>query len=235
MNLTFGPMHILGLQGQPRRTYTYKDGYGLNFWNLVVTIGAFVIAAAVAAFLWNAFSSYWKWKKAGRPAEVADPWDGRSLEWMVPSPMPAHNFDEIVIVTHRDEFWHRKYGEDSEGRAVQIAKTEDVVQKGTAHPHLPAPSYWPIVAAFSLPLIAYGLIFFLGIAAVGGAVLIMAIYGWSLEPSYDPEAPGHDDDHGEHAGGGDDDHGATAELPSGEETTPSDDVPAPSEEEAPVG
>jgi hypothetical protein len=91
------------------------------------------------------------------------------------------------------------------------------------------------VAAFSLPLIAYGLIFFLGIAAVGGAVLIMAIYGWSLEPSYDPEAPGHDDDHSDHAGGDDDDHGATAELPSGEETTPSDDVPAPSEEEAPVG
>jgi cytochrome c oxidase subunit 1 len=152
---------------------------------------------------------------------------------MVPSPMPAHNFDEIPIVTHRDEFWHRKYGEDSEGRAVQIAKTDDVVQKGDAHPHLPSPSYWPILLAFGLPLIGYGLIFFLGIAAVGGAIVVMAIYGWSLEPSYDPEAPGHDDDHGDHAGDGDDGHGAAAELPSGEDA--STDAPAPSEEEAPVG
>ncbi|HET7719669.1 MAG TPA: cbb3-type cytochrome c oxidase subunit I, partial [Acidimicrobiales bacterium] len=47
MNLTFGPMHIVGLQGQPRRTYTYEEGYGLDFWNLVETIGAFVIAVGL--------------------------------------------------------------------------------------------------------------------------------------------------------------------------------------------
>src|SRR4051794_20221215 len=52
-NLTFGPMHILGLQGMPRRTYTYRDGYGIDTWNLIETIGAFVIAASVAVFLWN--------------------------------------------------------------------------------------------------------------------------------------------------------------------------------------
>ncbi len=205
MNLTFGPMHILGLEGQPRRTYTYKDGYGFNFWNLVVTVGAFIIASGVAIFLWNIMRSYVNWKKAGRPAELADPWDGRSLEWMVPSPMPAHNFDEIPIVTHRDEFWHRKYGEDPDGRAVPIAKVEDVVQKGDGHPHLPSPSYWPIVLAFSLPLIAYGLIFYLGIAVIGGALLVAAIYGFSLEPAFDPEAPV--DDH----------HDDTPALPPGDE------------------
>jgi cytochrome c oxidase subunit 1 len=238
MNLTFGPMHILGLQGQPRRTYTYKDGYGLNFWNLVATVGAFIIALSVAFMLWNIFTSYRSYKRAGRPKEDPDPWDGRSLEWMVPSPMPHHNFDEIPVVTHLDEFWHRKYGEDEDGRPVRIAKTEDVAQKGDAHPHLPSPSYWPIVLAFGLPLIGYGLIFHLGIAALGGAIVVAAIYGWGLEPAFDPEAP---DDHGDHPsdhsdGDGD---GATAELPAGEasDAEPADEA-APktaANEEAPVG
>src|SRR5205814_129906 len=53
-----------------------------------------------------------------------DPWDARSLEWMVPNPTPAHNFDEVPIVTHLDEFWHRKYGEDEGGRPVRIAETD---------------------------------------------------------------------------------------------------------------
>ena len=52
-NLTFGPMHILGLQGMPRRTYTYENGYGFDFWNLVATIGAFIIAVSVLVFLVN--------------------------------------------------------------------------------------------------------------------------------------------------------------------------------------
>ena len=50
-NLTFGPMHILGLQGMPRRTYTYRDGYGFDFWNMVSTIGAFTIAVVDARVL----------------------------------------------------------------------------------------------------------------------------------------------------------------------------------------
>jgi cytochrome c oxidase subunit 1 len=59
--------------------------------------------------------------------------------------------------------------------------------------HLPSPSYWPIVAAFGLPIIAYGLIYSLWLCAVGGAIVVTAIYGWALEP---PDAPG--GDHGEH-------------------------------------
>jgi cytochrome c oxidase subunit 1 len=208
MNLTFGPMHILGLQGEPRRTYTYKDGYGLNFWNMVATIGAFVIAISVAVFLFNAVRAHRRYVKAGRPAEEADPWDARGLEWMVPSPMPAHNFDEVPVVGHLDEFWHRKYGEDDEGRPVRIAATADVVQKGDpTGVHLPGPSYWPIVLAAGLPLIAYGLIYNLAFSALGGALVAIAVYGWGLEPSMDPEAHdhGHGDDHG-HDDGGEDDH-----------------------------
>jgi cytochrome c oxidase subunit 1 len=224
MNLTFGPMHVLGLQGQPRRTYTYKNGYGLNFWNMVATVGAFTIALSTVVFLYNVFTSRRKAKHAG-VREEADPWDARSLEWMVQSPVPAHNFDEVPIVTHLDEFWHRKYGEDESGRPVRIAKTEDVVQKGDGTPHLPAPSYWPIVLAFSLPLIGYGIIFNLGFAALGVVVMFVAVYGWGLEPSY--EGGGHGDDHGGHDAPDGDDHDPVAAAPEAER-------PA-EQEEAPVG
>jgi cytochrome c oxidase subunit 1 len=229
MNLTFGPMHVLGLQGQPRRTYTYKNGYGLNFWNMVATIGAFTIALSTVVFLYNVFTSRRKAKHAG-VREEADPWDARSLEWMVQSPVPAHNFDEVPIVTHLDEFWHRKYGEDESGRPVRIAKTEDVVQKGDGTPHLPAPSYWPIVLAFSLPLIGYGIIFNLGFAAIGVVVMFVAVYGWGLEPSY--EAGDHGDDHGGHDAPDGDDHDPVAAEPTPE--LPAESVET-KPEEAPVG
>ncbi|MEY2450244.1 MAG: cytochrome c oxidase subunit [Acidimicrobiaceae bacterium] len=219
MNLTFGPMHIVGLQGQPRRTYTYEKGYGFEFWNMVETIGAFVIALSVLIMFFNIFSSR---AKAKREHLVVgdDPWDARSLEWMVPNPTPAHNFDEVPIVTHLDEFWHRKYGEDDRGRAVRIAATADVMQKGDpTGVHLPSPSYWPIVIAASLPLIGYGIIFNLGFAALGGFVLFLGIYGLGLEPSTDPDAAHDHDDHGPHDDGHDEDHEA---APDAEEVTVDD-------------
>jgi cytochrome c oxidase subunit I len=198
MNLTFGPMHIVGLEGQPRRTYTYNKGYGFDFWNMVETIGAFIIAIAVLVFLVNVFSSRAKARRENL-AVGNDPWDARSLEWMVPNPTPAHNFDEVPFVTHLDEFWHRKYGEDEQGRAVRIKATDDVVQKGDpTGVHLPSPSYWPIVIAAALPLIGYGIIFNLGFAALGGFVLFLGIYGLGLEPSTDPDAAHGHDGHAEH-------------------------------------
>src|SRR5690606_32949047 len=56
-NLTFGPMHILGLQGMMRRTFTYTDNQGFEIWNLVSSIGAFMIALSILAFIWNVVAS----------------------------------------------------------------------------------------------------------------------------------------------------------------------------------
>jgi cytochrome c oxidase subunit 1 len=193
-NLTFAPMHVLGLQGMSRRIYTYDPGYGFEFWNKVATIGAFTLASSVALFVVNIF--YSKVKAKNLPPVGPDPWDGRTIEWMVPSPTPAYNFDPIPTVTRVDDFWYRKYGETKDGTLVRIASTAEVAQQRTDGKgiHLPSPSYWPIVLAFGLPIAAYGLIFSLWLALVGAIIVVGAIYGWIMEPPDDPDKA--HDDHG---------------------------------------
>ncbi len=239
-NATFGPMHILGLQGMSRRIQTYSEGQGFNFWNAVASIGAFMIAFGVLLFLVNVYRS---WRRArDLPAPGPDPWDARSLEWMTASPTPEHNFDEVIHVTSQDEFWHRKWGQDEEGRIVRIAATEDVAHDGSnTDVHLPSPSYWPIFAASGLPLIGYGLIFNLWFAVVGGALLLGGVYGWVFEPPDDPDAAhGHDGDHGADHGDGDGAEPADAvgDEPADDEPLddePAGDEPLGDEEVAPVG
>jgi cytochrome c oxidase subunit 1 len=217
-NLTFGPMHILGLQGMSRRIQTYRDGYGFNLWNMVSTIGAFLIAAAMLVFFFNIIRS--KRQASSLPAPGPDPWDARSLEWSIPSPTPEHNFDDPPVVTQLDDFWHRKYGEDEHGNVVRIATAEEVAMPGDgSRAHLPAPSYYPLVLSAGLPLIGYGLIFNLAISAVGAVLVLVGFVGWALEPADDLDLPPHGDDgHGHDGGDGpSDDEAAATEAPASEE------------------
>jgi len=187
MNLTFGPMHILGLQGMSRRIDSYSSGFGFAMWNAVATVGAFTIAVSLLVFFYNV----WKSKKEapGLPAPGPDPWDARSLEWMVPSPAPEHNFDVQPEVSGLDEWWHRKYGYDDDGNVVRIATIEEAAQKGDAtNVHLPSPSFWPIVVAAGLPLIGYGLIFNFWLIVPGALATAGGLYAWALEPADDPDA-----------------------------------------------
>ncbi len=184
-NLTFGPMHILGLQGQPRRYYKVIPGQGHDLWNLLETVGAFIIALSVLVFLANVVLTRFRGKASGQ-----DPWDARTLEWTLPNPTPHYNFLEIPVVKERDDFWHHKYAEDESGRAVAVvaggaeqeAKEAEHGHDEHAEPHMPKPSFWPLVAAVGIPLIAYGLMFQWALAGIGGLVLLVGIYGWALEP-----------------------------------------------------
>jgi cytochrome c oxidase subunit 1 len=189
-NLTFGPMHVVGLDGMPRRIYTYPSGMGWDFWNAVETVGAFVIALGVAIFLYNMWHSLKHGEIAGQ-----DPWDARTLEWSIPSPPPEYNFAEIPVVHARDDWWHRKYTETADGRAIPIpagaAEHAGAADSGASgHEagehghgiHIPSPSYYPIITALGLPIMGYGLMYFFPLVFVGLIVLLLGVYGWALEP-----------------------------------------------------
>jgi cytochrome c oxidase subunit 1 len=203
-NLTFGPMHVLGLQGMSRRIDTYSEGFGFDFWNLVATLGSYVIAISVAYFFYNTVVS--RKEAVDLPPPGPDPWDARSLEWMLPSPTPEHNFDVIPTIESQDEWWHRKYGYDEDHNVIRIATIEEVAQKGDAvGVHLPSPSFWPLVLAVGMPLIGYGIIFNLWLCVLGGLLTGGAIFAWVLEPVDDPDAGhGHDGDHSDHSDDDDD-------------------------------
>ncbi len=193
-NLTFGPMHILGLQGMSRRIHSYAADSGFNLWNAVATAGSFVIAVGVLLFFWNIGLS--RRRSRGAPPLGPDPWDARALEWMTASPVPTHNFDREITVTRQDEFWHRKWGYDENGKVVRIAPTAEVAHDGSAKGvHLPSPSYWPVVVALGLPFVAYGLIYNLWITGVGALLILGGLYAWVFEPPDDPEDQAHDDHH----------------------------------------
>jgi cytochrome c oxidase subunit 1 len=183
-NLAFGPMHVLGLQGMPRRIQSYPASLGLTFWNLVSTIGAFTIAVGTLIFLVIAIASFRKPKEM-----VADPWDARTLEWLTTSPPPVHNFDEIPVVRSLDEAWHRKYVETEGGRVVPVpaggsGEGSHGMGHGEEHAiHLPSPSYYPVVAALGLPVLGYGLVFGLPLAILGLVITLASLYGWVLEPT----------------------------------------------------
>jgi cytochrome c oxidase subunit 1 len=207
LNLTFGPMHIIGLQGQPRRMYVWTEEragegfFNLGFWNLVSSIGAFILGIGILLFFVNAWRTHFGRHKAG-PAPL-DPWDARSLEWLTTSPPKEHNFDRVPTVGHLDEFFHLKYEDQGEGDHhdfVRVATAEELLEAEERNAdtdiHLPSPSYWPILLAFGLPVMAYGVIYNILLIVVGAVIVLLSMFGWAMEPhtappsDYDPPTEG---------------------------------------------
>ncbi len=109
-NLTFFPMHIVGLIGMPRRTYTYEPGYGWDTLNLIETIGAFVIALSVLVFLVNVIYTHAPRARSRRLTRgTAARSSGRSRRRH-----PSTTSPKSRCVEARDDWWHRKYTEDAE-------------------------------------------------------------------------------------------------------------------------
>jgi cytochrome c oxidase subunit 1/cytochrome c oxidase subunit I+III len=106
-NLTFMIQHVLGLMGMPRRVFTYPDLPWWGLFNLISTVGAFLLAVSVLVFMWNIFISLRKGKMAGN-----DPWDAWTLEWATSSPPPVHNFKQLPLIRSRRPLWDYKHPEN---------------------------------------------------------------------------------------------------------------------------
>ncbi len=174
-NITFFPMHFLGLNGMPRRTAVYDGNMGWNDANLIATIGAMILAVGVGIYFTVMVYSYFKGDKTRH-----DEWDARTLEWTVPStPPPEHNFDVIPTVHARDAFWYEKtHKEEIAKEKAEHAKAEE--DHGGIH--MPSQSWFPLVAAVGLLIGALFFVNHLMIGAIfGGVIMFLGVYLWAAE------------------------------------------------------
>jgi cytochrome c oxidase subunit 1 len=130
-------------------------------------------------FVINLIQSLRNGKAAGH-----DPWDAPTLEWTISSPPPDYNFAEIPHVEGRDPYWTIKRRAEAAGQPV--AGPEALVDPSTIH--MPSPSYWPVVAATGVVIIAAGLLTHYGVSFVGGLITMIGVIGWSNEPATAPDS-----------------------------------------------
>jgi cytochrome c oxidase subunit 1 len=185
MNLAFFPMHFLGMMGMPRRIYTYAPGLGWDTWNLVATVGALGIGLSVLVFLWNAVTS-----AVRGPRAAADPWDGRTLEWAIPSPPPAYNFAILPEIRRRDALWLTKHP-DARGPGL----ADPAVLTAPQGPvHMPPPSAWPLLTGLAMVVLTAGALVHPAVVALGALLTAGSVFALALEhlPARAAHA-GHDD------------------------------------------
>jgi cytochrome c oxidase subunit I len=174
-NLTFFPMHIVGGEGMPRRIYRYAPDMGWNTLNMIETIGAFIMALSALLLLINIYKTMRNGKLAG-----PDPWDGRTLEWSVPSPPPAYNFKTIPLIRGRDSFWRDKYGaERASGSLPPIPAVPEMIE----HIHMPAPSIYPILIAAGITMGVLGFMIWPRIIVTGFILTVFSAIAMAFEYS----------------------------------------------------
>ena len=184
-NLVFFPMHKLGLNGMPRRVYTYLPESGWGTLNLIASIGALILALGVLVFVIN---FVWAWRAGAVAGE--NPWAADTLEWSVSSPPPHYNFHNIPVVQGRYALWESTL-DAPVVRGLSTSKRETLVTSVLdADPELrfelPGPSIWPFLVS-----LATGVSFIAGIftpwAFLVGAILTGALLAcWFFgDPNYE--------------------------------------------------
>ncbi|GAB1533850.1 MULTISPECIES: cytochrome c oxidase subunit I [Brevibacillus] len=158
-HLTFFPQHFLGLMGMPRRVFTYLKDQNLDMGNFISTIGAFGMTIGTILFVINVVVAAKSSKRA-----PADPWDGRSLEWAIPSPPPEYNFVQTPLVRGLDALWVEKMaGNKGMTPAEPIG---DI--------HMPSPSFLPFLMSLGLFVAGYGFIYHNYVVVVIGVLSTLA-------------------------------------------------------------
>jgi cytochrome c oxidase subunit 1 len=179
VNVTFFPMHLLGLQGMPRRVYTYLDGMGWGGLNLTASLGAVLVAVSVLVFLGNVAHSL----RHGRPAGD-DPWGGETLEWGTSSPPPPYNYAHLPVVQGRSALWARTpdrpvvTGLGTEHREVLVTTLLEA-EPDHRHEH-PAGTPWPLAMAVAIAILLVTVLFTPWGLPIGVVLAFIAFAGWAL-------------------------------------------------------
>jgi len=202
-NVTFFPMHFIGLNGMPRRTFTYDPNMGWTAGNRVATVGAFILGIGVAVYFAVMIYTRYKGEKISR-----DPWDARTLEWSLPIPVPEYNYRVLPTIHARDEFWYDKHHR-AEIEQEQAAHLKEEHAHGGIH--MPFQSIYPFTAGIGMLIggIGVGAVDAspasvligpkLAVTLIGGLIAIVSIFLWALEgnegyhlhPDEDGAEPGH--------------------------------------------
>ncbi|MGH2719578.1 MAG: cytochrome c oxidase subunit I, partial [Actinomycetota bacterium] len=183
-NVCFFPMHIMGILGQPRRTYTYQAGLGWTGPNLASTIGAFVLGAGILLLFYNWFHSIRHGDKAPN-----DPWGGDTLEWATSSPPPEYNFAAVPTIRSLEPTWDQPELRDGAqpvedgGRpllgghyTLSTSLLDGTPQVVVAMPHATSAPLW---AAFGLLLGFWGVVFSAWLlGGIGAVVFAGGLIGW---------------------------------------------------------
>ncbi len=184
-NVTFFPMHHLGLRGMPRRVYTYLPEQNWGALNLLATCGAFVLALGLLCFLVNVL-----WSRRYGAIAGDNPWGAGTLEWAAASPPEPHNFTRLPTVRDREPIW-----EDAARSPVVTGLATDTREVLVTTPHDAQPhhrnhiagdSVWPVLAAIVTGAAFVGLVFTAWAFPAGAVGLFVTLLGW-FWPSKEPE------------------------------------------------
>jgi cytochrome c oxidase subunit I len=175
--LAFFPMHIAGIEGMPRRVYTYPAGMGLELPNMLSSLGSLIVATAVLLFVINMVKSLAAGEKAG-----PNPWDASTLEWATASPPPSYNFAHIPVVGSETPLW------DTRDRlpvvtGLRVDEKETLLTTVvSAAPEsrepIPEASTWPFIAACAIAVLFVASIFSPWAVLFGAIPSAIALIAW---------------------------------------------------------
>ena len=209
LNVTFMPMHFVGLMGMPRRVYTYDGGQGWDVYNLISTIGAFVLFGGIVVFGVNLVYSHFRGAAAGH-----NPWGGDSLEWSVSSPPPDQGYSVPPIVHSRHPLWDQDDLHAGDPRTVGLLhglarwpltwRAALVTSTNLAEPEevirVSGPSIWPFLAACgTVAFFIAEMIHQLWALAAATIAIIVAVVMWNRPepvPTTDAEEESFEHEHG---------------------------------------
>ncbi len=191
VNVTFFPMHIVGLLGMPRRVYTYAGGQGWDVYNLISTIGVFIILPGLGAFIANVAYSKFRGPPAGD-----NPWGAATLEWATTSPPAEHGWSVLPIVHSRHPLWDQEDLHSGEPeierfvhgisewplrwRAAVIVRTADAEPQEVFR--VAGPSLWPLVTGVGVVIIFAAELLKLRWGALAGVLVIAGgAIGWNWQ------------------------------------------------------